>query len=150
MRTLLTPGTLELVLARIQALDPGDKALWGRMNAGQMLCHLCDAARFAVGQQPIPAIPTGIPPKLMKWLALEVPLRWKRNYPAPAAIDQLQGGTPPAEFEHDRAALLELTRQLTAASLEGRMHPYFGSMTRQEWMRWAWLHADHHLRQFGR
>jgi hypothetical protein len=25
----------------------------------------------------------------------------------------------------------------------------FGSMQRTDWLRWGWLHADHHLRQFG-
>jgi hypothetical protein len=29
-------------------------------------------------------------------------------------------------------------------------HSIFGSMTNQDWMRWGYLHADHHLRQFGR
>jgi hypothetical protein len=28
-------------------------------------------------------------------------------------------------------------------------HPFFGQMTEKEWMRWGYLHADHHLRQFG-
>jgi hypothetical protein len=26
----------------------------------------------------------------------------------------------------------------------------FGAMTRGDWLRWGWLHMDHHLRQFGR
>jgi hypothetical protein len=29
-------------------------------------------------------------------------------------------------------------------------HPMFGAMTTLEWMRWGYLHTDHHLRQFGR
>jgi hypothetical protein len=29
-------------------------------------------------------------------------------------------------------------------------HPMFGGMTAKDWMRWGYLHADHHLRQFGR
>ena len=29
-------------------------------------------------------------------------------------------------------------------------HPMFGPMTPEDWMRWGYLHADHHLRQFGR
>jgi hypothetical protein len=28
-------------------------------------------------------------------------------------------------------------------------HPMFGEMTEKDWMRWGYLHADHHLRQFG-
>jgi hypothetical protein len=28
-------------------------------------------------------------------------------------------------------------------------HAIFGAMSRREWLRWGWLHADHHLRQFS-
>jgi hypothetical protein len=28
-------------------------------------------------------------------------------------------------------------------------HPIFGRMSRAAWLRWGYLHADHHLRQFG-
>jgi hypothetical protein len=33
--------------------------------------------------------------------------------------------------------------------LDGRVHPIFGRMSEAAWLRWGWLHADHHLRQFG-
>ena len=29
-------------------------------------------------------------------------------------------------------------------------HPIFLDLTQTQWMRWGYLHADHHLRQFGR
>jgi len=28
-------------------------------------------------------------------------------------------------------------------------HPHLGAMSEREWMRLAYLYADHHLRQFG-
>ena len=28
-------------------------------------------------------------------------------------------------------------------------HPIFGRMSEAEWLRWGYLHTDHHLRQFG-
>jgi len=28
-------------------------------------------------------------------------------------------------------------------------HRHFGAMSEKQWMRLAFLHADHHLRQFG-
>jgi hypothetical protein len=28
-------------------------------------------------------------------------------------------------------------------------HPMLGPMTRAQWMRWAYMHTDHHLRQFN-
>jgi hypothetical protein len=32
---------------------------------------------------------------------------------------------------------------------EWQPHPHFGRMSDAEWMRLAYLHMDHHLRQFG-
>jgi len=29
------------------------------------------------------------------------------------------------------------------------VHPIFGGMSERAWLRWAYLHTDHHLRQFG-
>jgi len=48
--------------------------------------------------------------------------------------------------------LLEaLSVQFTAEvnTIEGRWHPIFGPMSRSDWLRWAYLHMDHHLRQFN-
>jgi len=28
-------------------------------------------------------------------------------------------------------------------------HPLFGPMSETQWLRWGYLHVDHHLRQFG-
>jgi hypothetical protein len=28
-------------------------------------------------------------------------------------------------------------------------HPLFDAMSERDWMRWGYLHVDHHLRQFG-
>lgn len=150
MRTLTTPGTLDQTLARIVSLHPDDAARWGRMNVNQMLCHLGDSAKVALGEIPLSAGKLPLPPHIFKWLALNVPLRWAKNFPTMQRIDQFRGGTPPVAFMNDRDSLLELTKCLSQTSLAGHSHPFFGPMTQKEWMRWAWLHTDHHLRQFGR
>jgi hypothetical protein len=120
------------------------------MNAHQMVCHLSDSVLVARGEKAVAISGLGLPPGILKWLALDVPLRWARNVPTPPQIDQLREGTPPVEFEQDRQELIKRMRLLLESNLEGRPHPYFGPLTQDEWMRWAWLHTDHHLRQFGR
>lgn len=120
------------------------------MNAGQMLCHLCDSAKVALGETVLPATNPGLSSRLIKWLALDVPLRWAKNILTMPQIDQFEQGTPPTEFLSDREALITLTKRLSQVKLEGHKHPYFGPISHIEWMRWAWLHTDHHLRQFGR
>ncbi len=64
---------------------------------------------------------------------------------------QDQGGTPPGAFERDRVLLLSTIDRFTAPGrdFDWHPHPLFGSMRESDWMRWGYLHADHHLRQFG-
>ncbi len=57
------------------------------------------------------------------------------------ADDQAQWG---------RMTAPEMICHLAADTRQLATHPYFGNLTKWEWMRWAYLHADHHLRQFGR
>ncbi len=66
-------------------------------------------------------------------------------------MDQEIGGTRPAQFESDREQLLHLMDRFSSQSPAPQFapHPIFGQMTRKELMRWAYLHMDHHLRQFG-
>ena len=60
------------------------------------------------------------------------------------------GGTPPAEMERDLRELRGLIDRFTRQprDFELQMHPIFGRLTEEEWMRWGYLHMDHHLRQF--
>jgi hypothetical protein len=57
----------------------------------------------------------------------------------------------PAAFAQDLERAVTLLQQLAAAAPDALVdrHPILGPMTRAHWMRWAFLHTDHHLRQFG-
>jgi hypothetical protein len=59
------------------------------------------------------------------------------------------GGTKPAAFADDVARLLQLLEQATSAEPHWHVHPRFGRLSDAEWLRWGYLHMDHHLRQFG-
>lgn len=74
---------------------------------------------------------------------------WVKDAPE---VDTEHGGTPPTQFERDRANLLELLERFTRRprEFEWQPHPMFGTMSDRDWMRWGYLHMDHHLRQFGK
>jgi hypothetical protein len=42
-----------------------------------------------------------------------------------------------------------VTKRFSGAPVDGALHPIFGKMKEKPWMRWGYLHSDHHLRQFG-
>lgn len=150
MKTLARESDRTEILGRLKAVRPENTHRWGRMTAHQMVCHLADAFRLALGEKRGPAPRGGLGPRLIKWVALEVPLRWPPGVPTVAEADQERGGTPPGVFEADLAQVEALIATMTApGALLNQPHPIFGAMSEADWLRWGYLHVDHHLRQFG-
>lgn len=136
---------------RIEALKPDSPRQWGSMTAHQMICHLTDSFRLTTGEKGAGEVQTWFTRNVLKFVALNVPIPWPKGVDTPPEMDQKVGGTPPVQFEEDRSLLLSYfdrfcrqPREFTPGS-----HPIFGEMKDQEWDRWAYLHIDHHLRQFG-
>jgi hypothetical protein len=152
MKTLSTPKDKAEILQRLQTIHPGTPRRWGKMSAHQMVCHLGDSYRMFVGEKPVKPAPVAYPRTLLRWIALWVPLRWPRGFKAAPELDQQVGGTPPVEFEKDKRVLCELLDRIARQPRDFAWqlrHPHFGQMSEKDWLRLAYLHADHHLRQFG-
>jgi hypothetical protein len=121
------------------------------MSAHQMICHLCDCFRMALGQKRVSDASSLVHRTLVKWMALYLPLTWRTGILTRPEVDQEIGGTRPVEFRADQKEA-EALLVLVAARGGGDAwpdHPVFGRMSGAEWLRWAYLHTDHHLRQFG-
>jgi hypothetical protein len=155
LKTLARERDKADILRRLRALRHDSGRRWGRMSAHQMVCHLTDGYRLLTGARPmqLSARPRPRPlAKLTKWIALYVPIRWPSGLRTTPDLNQEIGGTRPVNFEADVAELLTLLDHIAsdqAGRFAGRRHPIFGRMSESAWLRWAYLHADHHLRQFG-
>jgi hypothetical protein len=151
MKTLAQPADIFKIRTRLASLAPADRGLWGHMTVHQMICHLRDAFGCPMGERAVkPIAGPPIPRSLYKWLALNFPRKWPHGVPTTPEMNQQVGGTPPVEFAADLEALLRKLDQFATARGPWSPHPMFGPMTTTEWMRWGYLHTDHHLRQFGR
>lgn len=114
-----------------------------------MLCHLCDSYRSVIGERKVSSRKHWLPQPILRWLVLSALSEWPKNVPTRPENEQGAGGTPPTEFESDRAKLLAALERFCAAPDAARVpHPVLGSLTREQWMIWGYQHADHHLRQF--
>jgi hypothetical protein len=151
MKTLNQPQSKQEILQRIARLRPDLQRRWGRMNAGQMVCHLCDSFLCVMGEKPATVHLKFKARKLVKWCALYLPMHWPQGVATRPELDQEKDGTAPGDFEEDRRKLLGLIEKFTRLPREFRfhLHPIFLEMTEKQWMRWGYLHTDHHLRQFG-
>jgi Protein of unknown function (DUF1569) len=151
-KTLANSSDVEELRRRIAGLTPDSHRLWGKMSVGGMICHLDDSYRAGLGERTVaPAsAPFLLPRTLIKRLALHSSLRWARNMKSPQEVRQGAGGTPPVAFTDDQVRLLETLNRFTLnPDLDKMEHPFFGKMTANDWLRWGYLHADHHLRQFS-
>jgi hypothetical protein len=92
----------------------------------------------------------GPPPWLLKFAALRTGLRWPKNTDTTPELIRALEEESAATF----GELVDSTIEKMEAVASGRRwqssHPMFGLMTAADWKRWGYLHADHHLRQFGR
>jgi Protein of unknown function (DUF1569) len=152
MKTLARAREKAEILARLRKVQKESVRRWGRMSAHQMVCHLADAFRMGLGHKPVSPASGLVERTIVKAVALYSPLPWPggriRTRPE---IDQEAQGTRPVEFLADIAQVEALLQSFTASTgtLDRRPHPIFGPLSDAAWLRWAYLHTDHHLRQFG-
>ncbi len=151
MKTLARPRDAAALVERLQRLSPESTARWGRMSVHQMVCHLADSLRMVSGEKAVTHAGGVLQQTVLKWTVLYLPLPWPSGIPTSPEIDQERGGTKPVAFAADLAQVDALLHAMAsrAPDVAPPPHPFFGRMSRAAWLRWAWLHTDHHLRQFG-
>ena len=151
MKTLANANDTAALLERLQTIRPDSTRRWGRMSAHEMVCHLSDAFRMAVGGKTVSPATSPVQRTVVKWIALYAPLRWPAGILTRPEIEQGVGGTCPGDFAADIADLERLIAAFirTGHEIAWPPHPIFGPLSAKAWLRWGYLHVDHHLRQFG-
>jgi len=151
MKTLAVLQDKQALLDRLAKVESDSPRAWGKMSAPQMICHLNDSYHLVSGVKPAGSVESILTRTLVKWIALSLPIPWPHGTKTMPEVDQEFGGTPPVNFEKDQQELISLTERFAGkpVCLAHTKHPFFGKMSIDEWMRWAYLHMDHHLRQFN-
>ncbi len=117
------------------------------MNARQMLVHVANQLRMALGElepRPFPVGALGRWP--MKQLVIYL-LPWPKGVPTPPELLERD----PQEWSRDRQSLEELIDRMSQAGPEAAFapHPAFGALSGRAWGVLSYRHLDHHFRQFG-
>jgi hypothetical protein len=76
--TLLHSDARAEILRRIEALTPGSERRWGRMTAHQMVCHVSDACRAALGERRVPVVGTLWERTVIRCLAIHTNVSGRR------------------------------------------------------------------------
>jgi hypothetical protein len=152
MKSLTSEKVLRETRERLRSVKETDAGLWGTMSARQMMRHVGDAYEVALGRRKNSSTEArgAISPAMVKLIALRTGVKWPKGVKTTPELVVALNAEEGEAFEDliDRA--IERMEALAAAETCDGGHPIFGTMTRGDWMRWGYLHADHHLRQFGR
>lgn len=134
------------LLSRMQNITPESRPRWGKMNAEQMLAHITEAMRMAVGE---------IKPRPKNLFMRHAPFRqlivywlpWPKG--APTAPELLPSDC--GSCERSKSEITRLAGEIGARAndTEWPDHPAFGKLGQRGWGALTWRHFDHHLRQFG-
>ena len=147
MRSLHDSDTRHEIVDRIRRLTSDCDRLWGQMDRSQMLAHVGDQLRMALGDLPLGGARGMFRFALPRYLMIHV-LPWPKGG---AEAPREAFTTKPTEWESDRAALLGLIERFANMPLSELqpVHPLFGHLKPHDIGVLSYRHLDHHLRQFG-
>lgn len=145
MKTIWDASAREALERRLDRLRPDSPARWGKFTAPQMVCHLTESIRMAIGELPVKPRKTPLkhfPIKQMIIYLMPLPRS------APTAPELIAGA--PAEWKGEVQRFKESLRKF-AGSSHHRFpeHPAFGQISRRGWGVLGYKHINHHLKQFG-
>lgn len=145
MATLFVKRDRDDLIRRLHSLTPEHQRRWGRMTAQQMLCHVSDQLRVALGDLPTKRHGSYVTGQLARWYAIHTPFPWPRGR-VRTSPEMLTA--KPAAWDADVSACAELVARF-GRERPPAAHPRFGRLTAREWGILAAKHLDHHFTQFG-
>ncbi len=149
MKNIFDKQVVDEVVNRINNLTPETKAIWGKMNAAQMLAH-CNVT-YEMVYEDKHTKPTGFKKFLLKAFVKKLVVNEKpyikNSRTGPQFII-----TDAKIFDAEKTRLINYiikTSELGANHFEGKESLAFGKLNSNEWNNMFYKHLDHHLTQFG-
>jgi len=148
MRTIFDDDARHDLTGRLDRLTADSRASWGKMSPAQMVKH-CRLWEEMIHQNKIfkrPLIGKLIGPIILKKV-LKTP-EFRKNSPT---IPEMLVTETGIDFDEERRKLVALVNGYPTYNWPDNsfIHPFFGKMTREQIGKMAYLHLDHHLKQFG-
>jgi hydroxymethylglutaryl-CoA reductase len=136
----------------LKKVEPSMPAKWGSMNAHQMVEHLTLVLSIANGRMTAStnAEPERLAYRKMRFFEKDVP--FPKNVRADFVPEEPVATMFPTIEQSKEFLMIQLLRFMDYhEEHEGLMpvHPVFGPMNYQEWIRFQVRHIKHHLSQFG-
>ena len=146
MKTLWDASARRELRDRLVRLTPSAQRRWGTMLAPQMVAHLVDSMRMAIGEMPVP--PKKLP---LRFTPIKQLVIYCLPFPKGAPTAPQLVSRAPGDWPAECATLLALVDQFAQRDRAAPWpdHPAFGRLTGNAWGVLGYRHIDHHLKQFG-
>jgi hypothetical protein len=151
-QSIYEPAVRQALFTRIDSVTPDTKGRWGRLTATQMIRHLTEANRMALGEIPMPDRSNLLSRTLFKWMFLnniKPPGREKGKIKTFPEVDVVESGMALQDIETEKQQYKAIVERMASASSLSPSHTAFGKMSRKDWGFLAYAHADYHLTQFN-
>ena len=147
MKTVFDNSTREELFVRFNSLNENCNAQWGKMNVYQMMKHCTRWDDMMLGKIQVKQVFLG---RLFGKLALKSVLKndkpLRKNSPtAPELIINEKAG----DIALQKAEWIKRINEYGYFDNPNFIHPFFGTMTKEQVGQFVYKHHDHHLRQFG-
>lgn len=150
MKNTLTPEGKRAILDRLEKLAPDTPARWGSMKVNQMLAHMNDAHKIALGMKSAEDKSNFYTHNIMFPVAVYLLPSWPKGEKTAPELDQKQAGSKAKDFYTELEFLykmMDILEEREESKLQP--HPMFGRLSKKQWSDLLYKHFDHHLRQFG-
>ncbi|MBL0146027.1 MAG: hypothetical protein IPP48_09880 [Chitinophagaceae bacterium] len=137
----------------LKTLNADTIGKWGKMNAQQMVEHVADFFKVSNGKLIFALLtPVDLLPKYKEFLLSEK--EFKENTKAPAEV--VSEEPIPVRNESFQKACAELNTEIIAfaayfktPNVSKTIHPVFGPLHFDEWIKLHYKHCLHHAKQFN-
>ena len=147
-KTLLEKQVAGEIIERAMRLNIDSTGRWGTMNVTEMLFHCNVCNRNVLEGTSVYKTP-GIKQVLLKFITLKLLRSFPRNLEGPV-LNNTKGLIDKSEFEKQQKRFTETIAKFPLHEKPFMAkQPMLGYLNNKEWGVFAWMHMDHHLRQFN-
>jgi len=147
MKSVFDPTTQKEITDRINSLSINNQAVWGKMDLLQMMAHciLCDNMYLGKTHIKRTFISRLIGRPMLK-IVLKDDAPFRKNTPTVPGLKPVKEA---GNLEAKKQEWISLINEYNNFHNPDFIHPFFGTMTKEQIGYLSYKHIDHHLRQFG-
>ena len=150
MPTIFDTLQRKILINRLSMLGVDTKPLWGNLTARNLLQHLTDLFKIALGELEATPIKSFFSTSIGKWLAIYV-IPWPKSPLSHPSLDITKGGRHGINFITDMSELKAAIERFVTNKdiIRFFAHPVLGEISNKSWGYIMNKHLEHHLKQFN-